>query len=236
MHASEILQIWECSHRGSLTAAAVAMLARAHPDMSPESCDALPIGARDQALLRLRERIFGPHLVCRADCPDCGDPLEFDTTTATLRIGAATPGEHVVERGDVRVALRPPGSGDVAAAAADPDAHRSLLRRCVIAVWRGGEACSIEQVDPEMWDALGAALTELDPGADLRFALACPSCRREWSAPFDIVAILRDELTAFATRTLRDVDTLARAYGWREADILALSPLRRRLYLDLLSS
>jgi hypothetical protein len=30
-----------------------------------------------------------------------------------------------------------------------------------------------------------------------------------------------------------EVDALARAYGWREADILALSPARRAAYLEL---
>jgi hypothetical protein len=32
---------------------------------------------------------------------------------------------------------------------------------------------------------------------------------------------------------LREVDTLAAAYHWAEADILALSPRRRQAYLEL---
>ena len=38
---------------------------------------------------------------------------------------------------------------------------------------------------------------------------------------------------AWARRTLRDVHVLARAYGWREADVLALSPTRRQIYVEL---
>ena len=34
-------------------------------------------------------------------------------------------------------------------------------------------------------------------------------------------------------RILREVHTLAAAYGWSEAEILALSPARRRVYLEL---
>jgi len=41
------------------------------------------------------------------------------------------------------------------------------------------------------------------------------------------------ELAAEAKRLLREVDALARAYGWREADILALSSQRRHAYLEL---
>ena len=36
-----------------------------------------------------------------------------------------------------------------------------------------------------------------------------------------------------ALRLLGHVHALARAYGWREADILAMSPARRQVYLDL---
>jgi hypothetical protein len=34
---------------------------------------------------------------------------------------------------------------------------------------------------------------------------------------------------------LRDVHALATAYGWREADIVAMSPWRRQVYLDMVS-
>ena len=37
-----------------------------------------------------------------------------------------------------------------------------------------------------------------------------------------------------AERTLADVDTLARAYGWTEAEVMELSPTRRAAYLQLL--
>jgi hypothetical protein len=32
---------------------------------------------------------------------------------------------------------------------------------------------------------------------------------------------------------LYDVHALASAYGWREADVLAMSPMRRQVYLEL---
>jgi len=35
---------------------------------------------------------------------------------------------------------------------------------------------------------------------------------------------------------LSDVHTLARAYGWRERDILTLSPTRRQFYLNMVGA
>ncbi len=76
-------------------------------------------------------------------------------------------------------------------------------------------------------------MAEADPLADARLALSCPACGRPWEAAFDVVAFLWGELDAWARRTFAEVHALASAYGWREADVLALSPERRRIYLDL---
>ena len=79
-------------------------------------------------------------------------------------------------------------------------------------------------------DGMSAA----DPQADVELALACQSCGATWSAPFDIAGFLWAEIHAWAQQLLRDVHLLARAYGWREPDVLALSPVRRNLYLELM--
>ena len=44
---------------------------------------------------------------------------------------------------------------------------------------------------------------------------------------------LWNDVDRWARALFGTVDTLARAYGWREADVLALSPRRRRVYLNL---
>ncbi len=231
MSTAEILQLWECSRRDSLTDAAAAMLRCVEP-----GCDALPVGARDQALLHLRERIFGRRLVLCAACPACSEPLELETTTTALRVDSGGAPRFELERGDLQLALRLPCGEDVAEATAAPDPHAELLRRCVVDARRGDRACALGELDPDTWAAIAAEIAARDPAADLRFALSCPTCGHDWSAPFDIVAVLRAELSTLAMHTLRDVHTLARAYGWREADILALSPLRRRIYLDLVGT
>ncbi|MCA8929894.1 MAG: hypothetical protein KDC18_17680, partial [Alphaproteobacteria bacterium] len=81
--------------------------------------------------------------------------------------------------------------------------------------------------------AVAAAVESLDPLAAIVFALTCPECGTAFETPFDPPAFVWQELAAVASRLLWEVDQLARAYGWPEADILALSPLRRRAYLEI---
>jgi hypothetical protein len=69
----------------------------------------------------------------------------------------------------------------------------------------------------------------------VQLSLTCPDCDARWDAPLDIASFLWSEVQAWALRTLADVHTLARAYGWAEADILALSPPRRQAYLELIA-
>ena len=71
------------------------------------------------------------------------------------------------------------------------------------------------------------------PGAWTELALACPECGHRWTETFDIVSFLWAELDSCAHRLVGDVHSLASAYGWRESDVLALSPSRRQAYLEL---
>jgi predicted DNA-binding transcriptional regulator AlpA len=74
-----------------------------------------------------------------------------------------------------------------------------------------------------------------DPLADIRLGLICPACGHAWQVLFDIVTFFWSEIDAWARRTLREVHALARAYGWREAEILALTARRRQHYLEILA-
>jgi hypothetical protein len=78
-------------------------------------------------------------------------------------------------------------------------------------------------------------MAECDPQAEVLLDLACPACDHRWPLLFDATAYLWAEIAVHARRLLREVHLLARAYGWREADVLALSAARRSYYLDLVS-
>jgi hypothetical protein len=75
-----------------------------------------------------------------------------------------------------------------------------------------------------------------DPQADVQIQLLCPACSSTWEQDFDISSFLWAEIDTWARRLLADVHVLARAYGWDEDQILALSPLRRHAYLEMVSA
>jgi hypothetical protein len=80
------------------------------------------------------------------------------------------------------------------------------------------------------------AMSACDPQADVHVALQCPVCQSVHDLPFDIATYFWADLTDWATQLLTDVHSLARAYGWHEHDILAMSAFRRRMYLGLLGA
>ena len=135
--------------------------------------------------------------------------------------------------GGYRLRLRPPTSADLLALGEVADAATAealLLARCV-SVEDGGPETG--QLPATVIEAAVNALAELDPAADLRFDLVCPACGHGWEPLFDVAAFLWAAVERWALLTLRDVHQLALAYGWRESDVLALSPLRRQLYLEM---
>ena len=78
-------------------------------------------------------------------------------------------------------------------------------------------------------------MAECDPQAEVLIDMECPDCGHRWQMLFDIAAFLWTEIAVAAKRLLREVHTLARAYGWREADILSLSAARRQFYIEMVT-
>jgi hypothetical protein len=102
-----------------------------------------------------------------------------------------------------------------------------LLERCLL---NGGD-----KVTDNVRAAVAERMSSADPMADIQLALNCPNCEHKWAPPFDIVAFFWREISAATRRLLREVHTLASAYGWTESEILSLSPARRRAYLEMAS-
>jgi hypothetical protein len=80
---------------------------------------------------------------------------------------------------------------------------------------------------------MAEAAAAADPGADIGLDVPCSECGYRAKAVFDIASSLWAELDSWARGTLFDVHVLAAAYGWTEPEVLALSPARRRRYLEL---
>jgi hypothetical protein len=225
-----------------LTSRTVFLLAAADPDLEPETVLDWPVGRRDLRLLALREAWFGPDLRSVADCPACGERLEAEFSVADVIVPPSkdTPETQAstqvaVEWEDRELRFRLPTVGDLVALEGSPDlaaGRRMLLGRCSLDVG----ADEVAALPAPVVETLSLRLGEADPQADVQLALNCPACGHGWSAAFDIAAYLWAEVDAWAQRTLLQVHALARAYGWTEAESLALSPRRRQRYLALIAN
>jgi hypothetical protein len=225
--ASELLLLWERAALERPAARAVVLLA---PEVgNPEL---LSVGARNAWLFRLRERAFGAKIACRAECPHCAERVEFEFTAADVLAPAEAPAELTDTHDGFELRFRPPTAGDLAALGTAPDAVGRLFARCVFEARRGSEVVAADELPESVIARVAARLAEADPNADIRLELVCSACRGTWRAPFDIAAFFWAELDHWAQRLLNEVHVLASAYGWCESDILALSPTRRRYYLE----
>ena len=245
--AAELLDLWEQGLSVPLVTRTLLLLTQACSDTTRDALARLPIGHRDALLLKLREWTFGPRLDSVVDCPQCGERLEItlDISDLLTTAGEAPPETLFLQAEGYRVSYRLPNSYDLMALVdlENPEIRlRALLSRCLIEARRPGETgedaqieFALDQLPEPVVAAMRQQMGEADPLGDIRFALACPSCDHRWSALFDIVSFFWREIDDWARRTLREVHSLGRAYGWSEADILTMSAWRRRAYLEMIA-
>ncbi|HEY5616334.1 MAG TPA: hypothetical protein VIK60_00225 [Vicinamibacterales bacterium] len=232
-----LLELWERGLEQSAAMRGNVVLEAADGRAAP----ARTLGERNVRLLELHARLFGQHVDLLSHCPFCGTPAQFssecDVLTALMPRGDAEALHRVETEGHV-IDFRLP---DIAALAEAPheetadDFVRRLLDRCVVACARNGESVGIHEAPDAVLDAVSRRMEALDPAARVSFALDCPQCDARWDAQLDVGQLVWTKLQAAAERLLLDVDTLARAYGWTERDVLALSPLRRAAYVQIVN-
>jgi hypothetical protein len=199
--------------------------------------EAMSVGSCDARLLELRRAAFGDRLEATATCVSCGADVEFELDAATLAaISADSGGEFVVDVGAYTVTCRLPTTGDVRHASTAQDiaeARSLLLEACLSVVDLDGSEVDAASLPSEVLDGVEAAMAERDPHADLRLGVVCPECDRGWDAVLDLGQFVWFEVDRWARRLVVEVATLAIRFGWSETDVLRLSPLRRRAYLEL---
>lgn len=227
--ASRQLDAWEEGQAQHPLQRALTLLRLAEPEQSFDALAALNIGERDRRLLALRRRLFGSHFEAVTPCPQCSELLELSFIADQLpHSDAGTPGrldETTLSWRGGTVTARLPNTLDLLEAAAHPDRRIELLL----------QRCTGQEISSDLRGPLQEAMAAADPMAHVEMALECPHCGCTWAAVFDIASYLWAELSDRAMRWLRDIHTLARAYGWSEAEILALTPRRREAYLGFVT-
>ncbi|MCF1594500.1 hypothetical protein [Streptomyces muensis] len=251
--AAELLATWEAGLAEASTGRALLLHRTARPDVDAATLPVLPVGEREADLFALRRALFGERMQVRLACSACGADMEFDLDAGEFARslggagglsggpggpgdGPGGPGGSVVRvrQDGWDVEFRLPGVADLTAAARAADPRAALLARCLVSAVRDGTTTvGAGDLPVPVQRRIAEAVEAVDPGADVTLNIACPECGEATRAELDIASYLWTELDAWARDLLLDVHLLATSYGWSEPEILALSPLRRRYYLEL---
>jgi hypothetical protein len=260
--SASLLSLWEQGRDATPTGKALLLLAALFPTIAVEQLVQWPLGMRDAYLLQLRRALFGAHMEGSASCPACGALLEFTLSTDMLLSAAGsnssatlpvpTVGSELepaalanpprsLAVGGYELTFRLPSSQDMLALerskedqVSDAQAVESLLARCLLTAQRDAQPVGVAELPPEVREALSAAMARADTLAEIQLEFSCAACGHASAMLLDVASYVWQEIGSWATTLLQEIHALALAYGWREADILALSAWRRRYYLSLI--
>lgn len=233
---AELLTAWETGLEQRAPGRASLLHRAARPEATAEQLDGEPLGARVADLLVLRRALFGERMPVLLECAACGEVVEFDLDARGLGEHPRPTGAALrVVDGGVVVEFRLPTAADLDAAAAAPAEQRGrwLLDRCTLSAEYDGEPVEPERLPERVRRRMAELAEQADPAADLAVTVHCPHCGGSTPTVLDVADYLWAELDSWSRDVLLDVHLLASAYGWSEPRILALSPLRRRYYLEL---
>jgi hypothetical protein len=233
---ADLLNIWQQGEIQSPVHRALQLLNAGCPDVAVDTLAPLSIAKRDTLLMQLREKLFGEEIRGVTECPACGERLELMFEMADIQALSAGDTDEALwlTTAGGEAHFRLPNSLDQLAICRIADravARDVVVKRCL--VHQRTERAS-EQLTPDDLFAMIDRMAAADPLGNLEIDLTCPACSHSWPAPFDIGTFLWAEIKAWAGRTLQEVHILASAYGWSEAEILALHPRRRQSYLELI--
>jgi hypothetical protein len=237
LDGEEILRAWEAAAATKPLGRCAAVLREILTDL-PVDPAALPVGRCDTLLLALRVGTFGSQLSGVSSCPGCDVDVDvdIDADAVLARLPPAETDygeEYLLESGDYAVRYRLPSTADLLAAADTDDPAARITQRCVSGIRRRDTTIAVADLPPDMLAEVAERMAAADPAADIRLRVTCPECATEWSARLDVAGVFDAELTGAALAILGEIDELATRYGWSEQQILALSPTRRRTYLEL---
>jgi len=232
VRARMLLDLADRADRGSPLERALAIAEQSGDDT--RGLRDAPLGRLNATLIGFHAALAGPFLEAVASCPSCLAVVEFALDADELRAlapDAAATGGFGTDDGHL-VHWRVPTAADLAAVADERDPASALLVRCARATL-DGEAIDVADLPAGLVERIEAELAAADPLAEVSVGLTCPDCATAFDADLDPAAFVWTEIETAARRVLIEVDALARAYGWTESEVLALSEPRRRAYLEI---
>lgn len=215
-----------------------------YEDVTADHVRGLCLGDRQALLLALCSASAGSVLDSTVVCPSetCGEQLEVAVEVSDL-VGREAPEpaeqyEAVLSEGDttVRVRLRlPDGWLLEAASRLDPDEGEALLVDDVVQEVYCGEQ-RLPRLPTGLEGQIAEAIELLDPLAEMRLEVTCPSCGTTLVAVLDAGEYLMQQAMSDQATFHAEVHLLASRYHWSEREILSLPVSKRRLYVGLIEA
>ncbi|MFI0848341.1 hypothetical protein [Mesorhizobium sp. IMUNJ 23232] len=181
--------------------------------LQPGQTRRLPVGDFDAIIATLFCDLYGERAEARCECARCRKAYEFDVPVAAVNADRRQADERIFVRDGVRVArlaegtmLRLPEVRDLLSVAVSPLSLETFI------VERGGDAPDIVE----------NALALFCPLLADTVATTCPNCGGGQSVEFDLTTFFMKSLLRERDVLLREIDVVARAYGWSFADIVAM--------------
>lgn len=188
----------------------------------------LDVQQRDRLLLEVRRNTFGDRMELLSECRHCAAELEIEiSTTAMLAVEPAS--SHEIDVDGWHLEFRLPTSVDLAAAV---ETGADIFVSCIQICRADGFDRDPGELPTAIRQTVEDAMAKAAPAADIELMVDCAECGETEALTFDIGQVLWREVAARAQQLLAEIVVLARAFGWNEPTILALSPQRRRAYLE----
>jgi hypothetical protein len=205
----------------------------------PDVDSALDLPLADLAVLAVRalvtlERADVARVDGMAACPLCGVELELTFPLPGPDGGANPPPTEAHVATSIGIlALRAVSSRDLLMIRGSRNPVEELLARCAMTA-EGLPADAADLRKPDM-DAIDAACEQLAGWAGLRLSTVCSACGKPIEIGLDPVRLWWDQVESSAVALLRQITTLASAFGWSESEVLGLSERRRATYVAMVT-
>ena len=201
----------------------------------------LLVGDREFLLLKLYQLTFGNNLLAWLNCPaeGCGESLEFPIFLDACVIEACPITSRIwqlktSEKGDCSIRFRLPTGGDQEALSNCCDAEGDILQQRILrACCAEADSTRVENLSPEERSCIEYQMNRLAPQFEVEVEASCPDCGSDFSTHIDVPFLALAEMKLTEAELDREIHYLAWHYHWPETEILALTPGRRRRYIDL---
>jgi hypothetical protein len=200
-------------------------------DGSAVDWDSLPASEIAAIALAIRQAWIGDQLSTDGACPECAERVDvsfrigeyFNHFQPSTPTGVATNGDGWYEVSGIR--FRVPTVADLTAALGSDNGAAILAGTCV----------QPADLSEEQWQIVDAALDQIAPSLDGMVGGLCPECGASMQLRLDPCSYVMAELRDLFVGIYYEVHLVARAYGWKEVDILSMGRSRRIRYAHLIS-